>query len=140
MCVPFEILNVCVRFNDFSFACVVGCNTITFLRNIPIFYGQCAQCPFFLVESEAHSVPFQTSKIELLAKIVRKVSFNVAALRSCLKPRKETRKRSTNVASWKAEILLRQLLYNFFFKIGTSNHMFKREIWDKSTEFTFLKF
>ena len=117
MCVPFEILNVCVRFNDFSFACVVGCNTITFLRNIPIFYGQCAQCPFFLVESEAHSVPFQTSKIELLAKIVRKVSFNVAALRSCLKPRKEIRKRSTNVASWKAEILLRQLLYNFFSKL-----------------------
>ena len=25
-------------------------------------------------------------------------------------------------------------------EIGTSNHMFKREIWDKFTEFTFLKF
>ena len=25
-------------------------------------------------------------------------------------------------------------------KISTSNHMFKREIWDKFTEFTFLKF
>ena len=25
-------------------------------------------------------------------------------------------------------------------KIITSNHMFKREIWDKFTEFTFLKF
>ena len=24
--------------------------------------------------------------------------------------------------------------------ISTSNHMFKREIWDKFTEFTFLKF
>ena len=24
-------------------------------------------------------------------------------------------------------------------KICTSNHMFKREIWDKFTEFTFLK-
>ena len=25
-------------------------------------------------------------------------------------------------------------------KITTSNHMFKREIWDKFTNFTFLKF
>ena len=27
-----------------------------------------------------------------------------------------------------------------FQKISTSNHMFKREIWDKFTEFIFLKF
>ena len=31
-------------------------------------------------------------------------------------------------------------LINCHFYICTSNHMFKREIWDKFTEFTFLKF
>ena len=30
--------------------------------------------------------------------------------------------------------------YIFKTKITTSNHMFIREIWDKFTEFTFLKF
>ena len=33
-------------------------------------------------------------------------------------------------------------IYQFFsvIEISISNHMFKREIWDKFTEFTFLKF
>ena len=31
-------------------------------------------------------------------------------------------------------------LYKECLQISTSNHMFKREIWDKFTEFTFLEF
>ena len=27
-----------------------------------------------------------------------------------------------------------------YYSISTSNHMFKREIWDKFTKFTYLKF
>ena len=35
----------------------------------------------------------------------------------------------------------RNFLYgNDFHAVSTSNHMFTREIWDKFTEFTFLKF
>ena len=36
--------------------------------------------------------------------------------------------------------LRKTIKYQEYSDICTSNHMFKREIWDKFTEFTFLKF
>ena len=43
-----------------------------------------------------------------------------------------------NVQPSKFAILKKQSMFNS--EIGTSNHIFKREIWDKFTEFAFLKF